>query len=417
MISLRKSYILFLTSLAGMFLLLGSAVHAAEVTDILSEVVQEGALYEVKPDGTGDFVAIQEGVDSVASGDTLLIYPGVYEENVIIENKTVNLIGVDPEYCILTANSDNYHHIPLTITAGRVYGLTICGTSAGDAGKKVYGIGDMSYDSGDPESVYAWQNRYPGYVIHVDHAYAAGKTLIIENCRIMSENNYCIGIGCWEGQTIEIRGCELLSKGVSGCLFVHNNALGTGKSQVEVKNTEFKNYVSPYVMVVHSEGESNPIDLTFQNVKVYTVAYESNDCYNSSNTNTWLPLDLISHVSVQTTLAEEGYMGIQESSRLVHRYTQDEHIQFNKELEAQDSLLKDWPKLEEGITYWESGSDKQQVPGKVRHSIDMKNADEGMFGDGWCGLSSIYLTEDSSGNTLPEMNYPRPMAGSVTESE
>ena len=49
-----------------------------------------------------------------------------------------------------------------------MYGLTICGTSAGDAGKKVYGIGDMSYDSGDPESVYAWQNRYPGYVIHVD---------------------------------------------------------------------------------------------------------------------------------------------------------------------------------------------------------------------------------------------------------
>ena len=157
--------------------------------------------------------------------------------------------------------------------------------------------------------------------------------------------------------------------------------------------------------------------MVIKNVKVYTVAYESNDCYNSSNTNTWLPLDLISHVSVQTMLAEEGYMGMQESSRLVHRYTQDEHIQFNKELEAQDSLLEDWPKLEEGITYWESGSDKQQVPGKVRHSIDMKNADEGMFGDGWCGLASIYLTEDSSGNTLPEMNYPRPMAGSVTESE
>lgn len=75
MVSFRKSFILFLASLAGVFLLHGTAVHAREVTDILAEAAQEGAIYEVIPDGTGDFVSIQEGVDSVASGDTLLIYP------------------------------------------------------------------------------------------------------------------------------------------------------------------------------------------------------------------------------------------------------------------------------------------------------------------------------------------------------
>ncbi|MDE6983521.1 MAG: hypothetical protein K2O99_03160, partial [Lachnospiraceae bacterium] len=101
MIRLRKIGMLLL--LAGMCMFPGSLARATEdvASEELPETVQQKHIYEVKPDGTGDFVAIQEGVDSVASGDTLLIHPGVYEENVVIKDKIVNLLGVSSEYCIL----------------------------------------------------------------------------------------------------------------------------------------------------------------------------------------------------------------------------------------------------------------------------------------------------------------------------
>ena len=74
------------------------------------------------------------------------------------------------------------------------------------------------------------------------------------------------------------------------------------------------------------------------------------------------------------------------------------------------------PQLEEGITYikmtdtsaknmkWEN---EPQVKNRTRHVIAIVNADKEADQNGWCGLSNIYLTEESYGNTLMEMNYPR----------
>ena len=67
----------------------------------IEKLAKEGNVYIVAQDGTGDFLTIQEGVDAVNSGDTLIICPGVYEENVEIMAKTVNLLGVDRDSCIL----------------------------------------------------------------------------------------------------------------------------------------------------------------------------------------------------------------------------------------------------------------------------------------------------------------------------
>lgn len=411
MTGFRKTWILFLVSLACIALTHGTAAHAAEDTMLLPETVQERHIYEVNPDGTGDFVAIQEGVDSVKSGDTLVIYPGVYRENVVIEDKTVNLIGVSPEHCILTANSDNYHHIPLTIAAGRVYGLTICGTGTGESQDNIADVvQEIGYNIFDLESVYAWQDVFPGYVIHVDHDYGRDKTLSIEKCRIISENNYCIGIGCRSGMDITIEDCELISKDVSGCLFIHNSPVDIGMAQVSVKNSCLKSYHSCYVMAIHSEGVSNPVDLTFQNVKVYAVAYENNDCYSRNNINTWYSVEQLESPHVQAFLETSGFTtSLQDSSQLVHRSTLEQHRKFNKALEEQDSLLDEWPLLEEGITYWECEEDMPLNPQKKRYIIDVKNID-GTVGDGWSGLSGIYLTKDSYGCTLPEMNYPKPVA-------
>ena len=68
--------------------------------------------------------------------------------------------------------------------------------------------------------------------------------------------------------------------------------------------------------------------------------------------------------------------------------------------------------LKEGITYLSTKSQDEQSRENVsqiqiqkRYIIDIFNSSY-MTGDGWCGLEYMYLTPDSFGNTLMEMNYP-----------
>ena len=41
--------------------------------------------YLVKKDGTGDYTTIQAAVTAASSGDSIVVYPGTYNENITIE--------------------------------------------------------------------------------------------------------------------------------------------------------------------------------------------------------------------------------------------------------------------------------------------------------------------------------------------
>jgi hypothetical protein len=47
--------------------------------------------YHIKQDGTGNFVTIQEGIDACVDSDTVLVYPGTYFENLVIEEKYLTI--------------------------------------------------------------------------------------------------------------------------------------------------------------------------------------------------------------------------------------------------------------------------------------------------------------------------------------
>ncbi len=47
----------------------------------------------VKQDGTGDFTIIQDAVDASGDGDTVLVYPGIYYENIDLTGKGIVLAG------------------------------------------------------------------------------------------------------------------------------------------------------------------------------------------------------------------------------------------------------------------------------------------------------------------------------------
>ena len=77
-------YLLFLLSL-----LLYSAAFPQTIT--------------VKQDGTGDFTTIQAAVDSAQNGDTVLVWPGTYVENILIYDKSITLGSLS-----LTTGDVNY---------------------------------------------------------------------------------------------------------------------------------------------------------------------------------------------------------------------------------------------------------------------------------------------------------------------
>lgn len=69
-------------------------------------------------DGSGDYTHIQQGVDAAANGDTVLVWPGIYIENVLIENKNIVLGS-------LALTTDSIHYVSQTVIDGNDSGSCV----------------------------------------------------------------------------------------------------------------------------------------------------------------------------------------------------------------------------------------------------------------------------------------------------
>ncbi len=72
----------------------------------------------VKQDGTGDHTLIQEAITASADGDTVLVYPGRYYENVRFNGKNITLASLE----ILTGERN---YIYSTIIDGNQSGTAV----------------------------------------------------------------------------------------------------------------------------------------------------------------------------------------------------------------------------------------------------------------------------------------------------
>jgi hypothetical protein len=86
----------------------------------------------VKQDGTGDFTAIQPAINAAANGDTVLVYPGIYYENIILTNRYLTLAST---WIITPADS----LVDLTVIDGNHQGSCIR-TEDGDDWVTVAGL-------------------------------------------------------------------------------------------------------------------------------------------------------------------------------------------------------------------------------------------------------------------------------------
>lgn len=413
---------IFIAGIFGACFLVSESVYAEPVEherlmEQLTEAFAEGAVYEVIQDGSGDFTTIQEGVNTVMSGDTLLIYPGVYEEIVEIYDKTVHLLGTDKEQCIIQYDSSKYSTSPLTIGAGNVSNLTIYGYRPEDAEELKHAVTSTKiFNNDSEETLEGWRSKFPGYAVHIDQDYSFGNDIVFENCRIVSNNNQCVGIGSRGMSNITFAECELYSNGIGGCIYFHNtpDINFAGETQFILKDCSLKNYKCPYLMAVHSLGIQNPVYFTFQNIEVSTVAYERKGMYTSSNMNTVFEVDALKRPDGLSLLNQYGLYSSMETG-IVTEYNDKDSFRYIKHTRNQLNITDEIPELSEGISYMQmietdreyvEAEKKEEVKSRKRQVIDVYNYTQ-LSSTGWCGLEGIYLTPESYGNTLIEMNYPR----------
>jgi len=84
-------------------LVLLAFILAAAMISRLRVVPAEATTWTVDDDPSADFHTIQEAVNAVSQGDTILVYDGTYSENVVV-NKSVSLLGVNKETTIVDGN-------------------------------------------------------------------------------------------------------------------------------------------------------------------------------------------------------------------------------------------------------------------------------------------------------------------------
>ena len=151
-----------------------------------------GCLIVSKVSGFGDYDNIADAVTAANDGDTVLVYPGTYTEPIEAWGKTIDIVGVDKNTCVITNDTGNYSTPAVEIDSGRIANFTIISTGA-----------NPTTDASDTS------NYMRDYSIHVDNAHAEGRTLIIEDCIIKNNHRTALGMGCYQDNTVIVRNCDI----------------------------------------------------------------------------------------------------------------------------------------------------------------------------------------------------------------
>ena len=371
--------------------------------------------YKIAQDGTGDFRTIQEGVDNASDGDTLVVYPGIYTEAVQVMGKEVHIIGLSKDLCIIQYDAASYRKSPLTVGAGRIANLTINGMDSG-VGQPVLTQEEIAAINAEIVGD-SWerQKNYKGYAVHVDQNFLYGRRVTFENCRVISENNHCAGIGTRGDSTVSFENCEFISLGGGSCIFLHDptSVDVSGKAALVMKGCQMTSYLCPYVMTFQSLlPEYNQLELTFQNTRVSAVEFADDGSYVAMDVNSSFDVETLSMLEETGALYAAGLSS--SAPKLVHKMTNEEISIYMEAMEktAQAGSVPQalMPQLAEGITrigYHETEESEEQeslAPGLLKHHVIAIYNRSNLPGIGWCGLDNAVLTADSYGNTLVEMN-------------
>lgn len=142
----------------------------------------------VAADGTAEYETISDAIDDASDGDVILVRPGIYEEEVELDESTDNLtlVGQDPAKTIIDADGE---YAAVTLAGGnhRVSGFTIRG--------------------GDSHGIYVRDGQH-----QIDH------------CLIIANSDRGIYASTMAGNpAVNVDHCTIVENKVSGLYIVRDN--------------------------------------------------------------------------------------------------------------------------------------------------------------------------------------------------
>ena len=234
---------------------------------------QNKLVVTVDAKGNGDYLTPQDALnnidDSVINPVTIMVYPGIYIESLVLVQRYITLIGIDRDSCIIKNYLNDYYHPPIDLGANsHLKNLTI--------------ISD-SNETTPPLGV----DNLKSYGVHLDvSGRYTGDDLVgevnIENCKCVSVYAHGIGLGTHPDCTYRIKNCELESKsGVTGGFRAHNY-LYTGTNQkLIVDNCRIHNALNYPPIILqdsnHDTGSADNVDTVF--------SFRNTVAWNDSGTN------------------------------------------------------------------------------------------------------------------------------------
>lgn len=160
------------------------------------------------------YTTIQSACDAADPGDTIIVLPGEYQEQVSIWGKKLNIIGTDRYSCVLIDFYGNYDNPPLEMNVGSLKNMTV--------------IQRGWYTDPDlPDSKYN-----TSYCLHIESGVNAdGEEFLIENCTFINNVHAAIGCGLYKNYTVHFRDCffestDEKSRGIERAPFYYHSNTG-----------------------------------------------------------------------------------------------------------------------------------------------------------------------------------------------
>ena len=210
--------------------------------------------------GTGDYTSVVEAVEKEPENTVLVILPGTYVGTVEAFTKSIILVGVDRETCIMKSYDGRYEYPVINGSCGFFANLTM----------------HSEYVEGVSHEV-----DKAAYAFHCENEYGVGKTLEFHNCTLISDFLPALGMGMRKEFTCIIDNCELISNqpadrgsyaanGSLGALYFHDSTGEKGNSYLIVKDSiltsELKNVMCPYTLIgKYDKADQNRVYCTFKN--------------------------------------------------------------------------------------------------------------------------------------------------------
>lgn len=208
----------------------------------------------------GDYTTIQEAVKHSTDNDTILVYPGLYEEYVNTSDNTFgnkrtfkSIIGIDRTQCKIISHVDTYGKEPLWVSKGYFKNLSI-----------------ITDDNSAKTS-----SRKSSYAVHLDNNWENGSKAIFENCYFYSKNAAAVGIGTRPNCNVVFRNCVFKSDNSlgMGSVLLHNSADPTNQGANQKIKFENCNFISTYGSPIHIQrvgDDTNTMDLTISKSLIFS---------------------------------------------------------------------------------------------------------------------------------------------------